>query len=95
MKKDKIQAWINERPAHIKEVANKYRPDMCYVAFNDAGLRGHYRIHSYEENKDGTVTLKVNHLLDSFLPGHRVFGFNPKDLKKCGCLFKSAVDLKS
>lgn len=86
--KDKIQLWIDKRPPHVRKVANKYRPDTCYFALNNKGYRGHYLIHSYEENKDGSVTVKVNHLDDSFLPRHQVFGFDPDDLKVCGCLNK-------
>lgn len=89
-KEKEIQEWIDNRPPAIREVANKYRPNTCYNATNNNGLTGHYLIHSYEENKDGTVTCKVNHLPDSFLPNFQVFGFKPRDLKKCGCLNRKA-----
>lgn len=83
-----IQKWIDQRPPNVRRVANRLRPGTCYFSFNANGYRGHYLIRSYEENKDDSVTVTISHLDDSFLPGFEVFGVNPKDLKRCGCLVK-------
>lgn len=79
----KQQAWIDSRPANVRKVIKKCPPIGCYRGKKG---RGHYILHSYDEEKDGTVTLKVNHLEDSFLPGFQIFGYSPNDLVPCGCL---------
>lgn len=85
MKKDytkEEQAWIDSRPEKVRKVIFEYPPVGCY---RSKLCLGHYTIHAYEENFNGTVTLKLDHLPDSFLPGHRVFGVPPATLVPCGC----------
>ncbi len=77
------QAWIDSRPENVRKVIETHPPIGCYRGKEN---RGHYVLHSYDEELDGTVTLKVDHLNDSFLPGYRVFGVKPESLIFCGCL---------
>jgi hypothetical protein len=77
----KLKAWIKTLPKKVQKVANKYPGDTCYRKDG-----GHYRIRSYDEEKDGSVSLQLIHGRDSFLPGVIVFGINPSDLLiQCNC----------
>lgn len=76
------ELWLSERPAQVVELARKLPPWNCYrLRVKNGNLRGHYMIHSYNEN--GTVTL--THGRDSFLPGVGVFGVKPDEVVPCGC----------
>lgn len=77
------QEWIDSRPENVRAVIKTHPPIGCYRGYNG---RGHYVLYSYDEEKSGKVTLKVNHLDDSFMPGFQVFGVDPESLTYCGCL---------
>lgn len=78
------QEWIDSRPEKIKEVIKILPMQGCYRGKDG---NGHYTLHSYDENLDGTVTLTVNRIAEPFMPiAYKVFGFKPSDLKYCGCL---------
>lgn len=76
-----VSQWILERPPHVRAVAERLRPGDC--SRNNEG--GHYMVVSYEEEKDGTVTVTAQHGADSFLPGVTVFGIHPDALEPCNC----------
>jgi hypothetical protein len=76
----KLKAWIKTLPKKVQKVANEYPGDTCYIKD-----RGHYKIRSYDEEKDGSVSLQLIHGRDSFLPGVVVFGIKPAGLLKCKC----------
>lgn len=82
MSKSEIDAWIESRPACVQEAFKKCPPTTCYRL---KGRKGHYALYSYDEEKDGTVTVKVDHLDDSWGYGLRVFGIALDDLERCGC----------
>lgn len=79
------QAWIKSRPNNVRTVIKTHPPIGCYSWKNG---RGHYVIYSYGEEKNGTVSLTVNHLEDSYLYGIQVFGVKPSSLIYCGCIVK-------
>ena len=67
--------WFDKRPSAIKEVIRKCPPDIEY------SLSGPFpvTIHSYDENEDGSITLKVD--VHSPFLARRVFGVKPESLK--------------
>ena len=75
--------WLKSRPEHIRKVAEQFDPNTCYRSKNNA--RGHYCLYSFDENEDGTVTLRIIHGRDSFFPGTMVFGIDPNNLVLCDC----------
>lgn len=77
------QEWIDSRPKRVQKVIYKVPPVTCYKSKTS---QGHYVLYSYDEEKGGKISVRVNHLDDSFLPGHQVFGYDPDDLIACGCL---------
>ena len=78
----KYNKWVASRPANVRKVAERFDPSRCYRSKNDTG---HYGLCSFEENEDGTVTLKIVHGGDSYFPGTIVFGVNPDSLVLCDC----------
>lgn len=82
-----FEAWLADRPPRVRAVAEQYTPNVCYLGPEGHARRGHYLIYCYDEPDDGgSVTVKVDHLDDSFLPGVRVFGVDPATLTVCGCM---------
>mgnify|MGYP001599269771 CR=1 FL=1 len=78
--------WLRTRPVAVRDAFAKVPPTTCYKMMGEDGhVRGHYCIYSYEENDDGSITLKVIHLDDSFLHDTVVFGVNLNDMVPCGC----------
>lgn len=77
-----LAKWIAERPPKVREVAERLRPGTCYRSTTN---RGHYFIRSYEQKRNGDVTLCIVHGEDSFLPGIAVFGVDPWTMRHCGC----------
>lgn len=76
-----LDEWLADRPQVIKDLAYAYPPD-CYT-FNDTGQHG--VLYSYDE--DGTITVNTTAL--GFLPV-QVFGVNPANLTRCGCISTGA-----
>ncbi len=74
--------WLATRPANVRKVAKNFNPLKCYRAKDNDG---HYALVSFEENGDGTVTLKIAHGSDSYFPGTMVFGVHPENLVLCDC----------
>lgn len=81
--KSLLELWISERPVEVRKVIERLPPNKCCRSTAE-GVRGHYRLYSYDESEDG-ITVKILHLYDSFLPGVLVFGVSPNDLEVCGC----------
>lgn len=86
MNDTKLELWISERPKRVQAVIRRFPPTTCYRSRDG---RGHYSIYAYDEEKSGKITLRVNHMPDSFLPAVRVFGVKQKDMRKCGCIYKA------
>lgn len=76
-----LRKWILTRPAKIRRAFLKYPPN-CYLSNKNMG---HYRLHSYEENTNDSVTVKLVHGRDSYSPGILVFGVPLNSLILCGC----------
>jgi len=76
-----LRKWLLTRPAKIRRVVLKYPPD-CYLNINNAG---HYLLYSYDEELDNSITVKLEHGRDSFLPGVIVFGIPLESLIPCSC----------
>ena len=76
------ERWLSERPQAVREVAERFPPWKEYkvVGIFDTGSR--YSPRSYEEHKDGTVTLTCE-TYNALPIGIRywVFGINPSDLE--------------
>ena len=83
--KKEWQNWVNERPENVKKVVLKIVPWKTYRdirIIEDIGNR--YRPVSYEEEKDGRVTVtceKTNEEMP-ILGGCEVFGMNPNNLQE-------------
>lgn len=78
-----LEEWIEARPPAVREVCKRLPPRAC-LRRRDTKAH-HYRILSYGEHPDGSVTLKLLHGSDSILPGLAVFGVDPAELEVCGC----------
>lgn len=76
------EQWVSERPDNVRPIARRVNPWTLY-RMKPSGHR--VTIYSIEENKDGTVTLKVNVLGQfNFVAFERqVFGIPPDDLEEC------------
>lgn len=72
-----FEAWVKTRPENVQKIARQYVPDSYYTMENG----GKCTLHSYDEEEDGTVTLKVD-TVDGFIFEHRVFGVKPETLTK-------------
>lgn len=77
------ETWLSERPENIRKVATSIVPWKMYrdkTIAEDIGNR--YSPRSYEEHKDGTVTItcKKTNNKTPLLGGYMVFGINPGDL---------------
>lgn len=77
--------WLSQRPDNVRSVAEKIVPWKKYrdkrIA-DDCGNR--YSPVSYDESKDGSVTLTCFKTNDEFpvFGGYNVFGMNPDDLEE-------------
>jgi len=79
------KAWVEGRPLPVQAVILKLPPWVGCFRYVDRP-DSHYRIHSYDEHKDGrTVSLTIIHGRDSHLPGVAAFGIPPEHLEPCGC----------
>jgi hypothetical protein len=79
---DKWREWVASRPENVRVWAEKL-PPCCY---RHAGQpSGHYWLYSFDVGQDDTVTVKLVHGSDSFMPGFAVFGVDPADLIPCNC----------
>ena len=81
--KKEWEKWLSKRPENVKKVAEKIVPWKRYKDnrnVDDIGNR--YSPRSYEEHKDGTVTITCEKTNDEmpFFGGCRVFGMNPNFL---------------
>lgn len=74
--------WIASRPEKVKAVAERFDPWSLY-RMKSTGHR--VTLHSFDENKNGTITLKVDVTGDfnTVLFERRVFGVDPDDLELC------------
>jgi hypothetical protein len=72
------RAWLDERPAAIKTMAQRHPPDRLY-RMRSTGCR--VTLHSYSE--DGTVTVFVGGQFNLVVFERRVFGVSPDDLEEC------------
>ncbi len=83
--KQEWEQWLSERPENVKKVAQKIVPWKKYRdkrMTDDIGNR--YSPRSYEEQKDGSVTItceKSNKEMP-FFGGYGVFGMSPDDLEE-------------
>ena len=82
--KQEWKNWINERPENVRKVAERIVPWKKYKdkKLPDSGNR--YSPRSYEEQKDGSVTVtceKSNESMPIF-GGYYVFGMDPDDLEE-------------
>lgn len=77
------EEWLATRPPAVAAVGRSLTPWTCYRSTENSG---HYTLYSIDENMNGTITVEVDHLEDSFLYGFRVFGIAPETLKRCGCI---------
>jgi hypothetical protein len=74
------ELWLSERPENVKKVAEKIVPWKRYKDNRNADDIGNrYIPRSYEENKDGTITITCEKANDEmpFFGGYGVFGMNP------------------
>jgi hypothetical protein len=74
------EEWINSRPPAVRAVV-EHRPPWGKYRLKETGQVG--MIYSYEENDNGTVTVKFNTEMDEFtrLP-IQVFGVDPESLER-------------
>lgn len=74
------QEWLASRPAHVREVAARFRPWILYKM-------GDHRVtvYSFGEKLDGSVSLTVNVSAQyNFVAFERsVFGIDPSELTEC------------
>ena len=81
--KQEWEQWLSERPENVKKVALKIVPWKKYMQKGiDDDIGNRYSPISYNEEKDGRVTLtceKTNEEMP-FLGGYGVFGMNPDSL---------------
>jgi hypothetical protein len=79
---EEFLSWFNGRPDKVKEVV-KLRPPGTYRMKDGKGgyAAVNYDIIAYDENEDGTITLRV-HTDGAFgLFPRQVFGIKPEDLE--------------
>lgn len=74
-------AWIKSRPPKVQEAIERVPPKVCLRISG----KGHYVVYAYEECLDGSVTVQVIHLDDSFMPGLMVFGVPLDEITLCRC----------
>lgn len=72
---DAFEEWLAARPDAVREIARQCPPG--YYRVHGGAFRG--RLHSYDENEDGTVTMKVE--IECPLMPRMVFGLTPDDLE--------------
>lgn len=74
--------WVKSRPPNVRAVAERFEPWSLY-RLKTTGHR--VTVHSFGEEKDGSVTLTVNVTADfNFVMFERqVFGIQPDDLEPC------------
>lgn len=74
--------WVASRPPNVRVWAEKFEPWTLY-RMKSTGHR--VTLHSFNEAKDGTVTLRVNVTGQFNLVSmeRRVFGIDPNDLEEC------------
>lgn len=82
---DESKEWYHSRPPNIKAMIDTFPPHTCYRMRDNIG---HYYIASYSSHDDGTMSLKMGHLLDSYLPGVVVFGVKPSNCERCDCVLE-------
>lgn len=96
------QAWLAERPPHVRTVAEKFPPNRLY-RLKTSGHR--VTVYSFSEEAGGCVTAKVNVTAEYNLVDfeRQVFGVNPEDLEECdlpapdeplGSILNHPADLK-
>lgn len=77
------EKWLSERPNNVREVAQRIVPWKRYMQKGiDDHIGNRYVPISYDEHKDGSITLtceKVNDVLPP-LGGYNVFGMSPNNL---------------
>lgn len=71
-------AWVNSRPAIIKEIAQRLPVNKLY-RLKTTGQR----VTMYSISEDGTVTVDVTGQFNLIAFERRVFGINPDDLEEC------------
>lgn len=77
-----LEEWLNSLPKPQQSIVrNLGELPNCFTVDG----RGHYEFYSSYEDENGAVRLKMDHLPDSFLPNHRVYGIDPASVKACGC----------
>ena len=74
------QEWLASRPAHVREVAARFRPWILYKMGDHRVL-----VYSFGEKLDGSVNLTVNVSAQyNFVTFERsVFGVDPNELTEC------------
>lgn len=73
-----FQEWLEGRPAIVREIAERLRPDKLY-RLKTTGQR----VTMYSINEDGTVTVDVTGRFNLIAFDRQVFGINPDDLEEC------------
>jgi hypothetical protein len=68
-----LEEWIAERPEHVQKVIRLMPPDRWYLA--KGGKK--YQLKSYDEEKDGTVSLTC-YTTDLLGITYEVFGMKPE-----------------
>jgi hypothetical protein len=72
------QEWVDSRPAVVKGIAERLRPDKLYRM---KSTRQRVTMHSINEN--GTVTVDVTGRFNLIDFDRQVFGIDPDDLEEC------------
>jgi hypothetical protein len=74
--------FVESRPPAVRNVARQFSPWLLY-RIKESGHR--VVIYCFEENDDGTVTLKVDvtAAFNALMFERRVFGVKPEDLEEC------------
>lgn len=75
-----FEEWVKTRPPAVQAIARKYIPDSYYLMNHDPERL--CTLHSYNEEEDGTITLKVDTVPKFFPISYRVFGIKPESLTK-------------
>jgi len=73
-----LDAWLQDRPQIIKDIAGKVPPGRLYLLKSS----GH-RVFPYSYSEDGTLTVVVSGQFNSVVFERRVFGIDPEDLEEC------------
>lgn len=75
---EEFEEWKNSRPKIVKEMIEKYPPNLLYLY-----KPTNHRVTIYSYSEDGTATINCTGEYNKIMFGRQVFGIDPNNLEEC------------